>query len=195
VQNDAFERVAFVFPGFALQRPGGVRIACVPALPNTRGAEIDVFGVVLVVEPRRKQPHDVHPRQAAIAGEILHQGALARIVGHELDQFGDNVTQFVHLPLTDNVGRDPARILDVFVAVDYFPDRLRLRSQGVPHVDGEDQRVLPRVVVEDRLGGRIGENAAVPIELTVDANGGKAGGNAPDAMMCFAVIAVSRLSK
>ena len=34
----------------------------------------------------------------------------------------------------------------------------------------EDQRVLARIVVEDRLGRRVGEDAAVPVELAVDAH-------------------------
>ena len=44
-------------------------------------------------------------------------------------------------------------------------------ADRVPHVHGEDQRVAARVVVEDHLGRRVGEDAAVPVELAVDAHG------------------------
>src|SRR5215203_2949549 len=40
---------------------------------------------------------------------------------------------------------------------------------------GEDQRILARNVVEDRLGRGVRENAAVPVELAVDADGRKGG--------------------
>ena len=75
------------------------------------------------------------------------------------------------LHLAGDVAGDPARILDVFLAMRDLPHRLRLRPDRVPHVHGEDQGVAARVVVEDHLGRRIGENAAVPIELAVDAHG------------------------
>ena len=68
---------------------------------------------------------------------------------------------------------DAARILDVLGAVEDLPDGLGLVSGGIPQMHGEDQRVPPRVIVEDPLGRRVGENAAVPIKLAVDAHGGE----------------------
>jgi hypothetical protein len=44
----------------------------------------------------------------------------------------------------------------------------------------ENQGIATRIVLEDRLGWRIGENPPVPIELA----SGNAGGSAPDAMIC-----------
>ena len=41
---------------------------------------------------------------------------------------------------------------------------------GLPEMHREDQRVAARMIVEDALGRRVGENAAVPIELAVDAH-------------------------
>ena len=38
-------------------------------------------------------------------------------------------------------------------------------------MNGEDQRVAARIILEDRLGRRVGENSTVPIELAVDADG------------------------
>ena len=76
----------------------------------------------------------------------------------------------MQLPLARDVARDAARILDVLVPVEHLPDRVRLVAHRVPEMDGEDQRVLARIVVEDRLGRRVGEDAAVPVELAVDAH-------------------------
>src|SRR5712671_2898148 len=79
--------------------------------------------------------------------------------------------------------------------VEHLPDRLGLRPDRIPHVNGKDQGAPAGGVVEDDLGGRVGEDPAVPIELAVDADGRKAGGNAPDAMMCLTPSSPSRLSK
>ena len=85
-------------------------------------------------------------------------------------QLLDDVAQAMRLQLAGDVGGDAARILDVLLAVHHLPHRLGLRADGVPHVHGEDQRVAARVVVEDHLGRRVGEDAAVPVELAVDAH-------------------------
>ena len=49
------------------------------------------------------------------------------------------------------------------IVVGSAPDR-------IPQVHGKDQRVLARIVVEDRFGRRVREDAAVPIEFAVDAH-------------------------
>ena len=41
----------------------------------------------------------------------------------------------------------------------------------VPDVDREHERVLPRVVVEHRLDRGVRQDAAIPVELAVDAHG------------------------
>src|SRR5262249_4163777 len=53
VQDDAFERIAWIVPWRALQRTPGVGIARLPAPANPRRAEIDVLGVIFVVQPGR----------------------------------------------------------------------------------------------------------------------------------------------
>ena len=49
-------------------------------------AEVDVLGVVLVVEARRQQPHDMHAGQAAVAGQLAHGRAAALGLGNVGDQ-------------------------------------------------------------------------------------------------------------
>jgi hypothetical protein len=62
-------------------------------------------------------------------------------------------------------------------------------------MDGEDQRVFAWVVLEYSFRRRVRKDAAVPVELAVDAYGRKGRGSAPEAMMCFTVRSPSRLSK
>ncbi len=88
-------------------------------------------------------------------------------------EFVDDVAHVMHLPLPRDVARDAAGVLDVLLPVEHLPDRVRLLAHRIPQMHREDQRVLARIVVEDRLGRRVGENAAVPIELAVDAHGRK----------------------
>src|SRR5262245_2518201 len=90
-----------------------------------------------------------------------------------IDQLRHHVAQLVDLPLSRDMTRDTARILNVLLAVEHLPDALRLRPHRIPHVHGEDEGAMTRVVVEDRLGRRVGENSAVPIELAIDAYGRK----------------------
>ena len=139
--------------------------------------------------------HDMHLRPAAIFGQVLDDRMVAFLLRYEFHQLRDDVTQLVHLALLRNVVCNPARILDVLLTVEHLPDRFRFGPHRIPHMHGKDQAVSARIVVEDRLGRRIGKNAAVPIKLAVDANGRNAGGSAPDAITCRTDIAVSRLSK
>src|SRR5258708_34346251 len=97
----------------------------------------------------------------------------ADVLGDQFNQLRDHVAQLVNLTLSRNMTRDAARVLDVLVPVKYFPDGLWLRSNRVPHVHRENQGVATRVVVEDCLGRRVGENSAVPLEVAIDANGWK----------------------
>src|SRR5215471_1146096 len=71
VQDDALERIARIVPRRPLQGTPGVGIARLPAQANPRRAEIDILGVVFVVQPGREELHDVHARQAAILGQVL----------------------------------------------------------------------------------------------------------------------------
>src|SRR5438046_9748408 len=66
-------------------------------------------------------------------------------------------------------------LLDVLLAAEHVPDRLRLRARGLPDVDAEDHRVATRVVVEHRLDRRVRVDAAVPVGLAVDGDRGEGG--------------------
>src|SRR5260370_40021857 len=106
-------------------------------------------------------------------GQILDERMIAGVLGDQFNQLRAQVAQLVNLTLFRNMTRDAARVLDVLLSVEHLPDGLWLRSNRVPHVHRENQGVATRVVVEDCLGRRVGENSAVPIELAIDANGWK----------------------
>ena len=42
---------------------------------------------------------------------------------------------------------------------------------GIPDVHGEHQRIAPGIVVEHRLHRRVRQDAAIPVELAIDADG------------------------
>src|SRR5215472_17084623 len=118
VQDDALERIARVVPRRPPQRTPRVGIARLPAQANPRRAEIDVLGVVFVVQSGPEELHDVHARQAAILGQVLDDRTIAGVIWHQSDQLRDHVAQLVDLTLSRNMTRDAARILNVLVAVE-----------------------------------------------------------------------------
>src|SRR5712692_8915067 len=73
VQDDAIEHSELADPAVFRQCPHCVGVACLPAHADARGAEVDVPGVALIVEAGCEQPHHMHARLAAIAGELLYQ--------------------------------------------------------------------------------------------------------------------------
>src|SRR5215471_6997663 len=139
VQNDAFERVACIVPGRAAQCTDRVGIACFPPQTNAGGAEVDILGVILVVEPRSQKFYDMHLRPAAIFGQVFDDRMVAFLRRYEFHQLRDDVTQLMHLALLRNVVCNPARILDVLLTVEHLPDGFRFDPHGIPHMHREDQ--------------------------------------------------------
>src|SRR5258705_6505271 len=86
VQDDAFERVAIVVPCGPLHSPHRIAIACLPALTNATRAEVDILGVIFIIEPRRQQPYDVHLCPAAVLGQVLDDRVVALTLGYEPHQ-------------------------------------------------------------------------------------------------------------
>src|SRR6266540_829854 len=117
----------------------------------------------------------MHARVAAIPGELLIEWIVLLLLGHIFEEIGDDVPKLVRLALAHDVARDPARILNVLLAIEDLPDSLRLLSGRVPEMHRENQRVAARGIVEDALGRGVGENAAVPIKLAVDTHGWEGG--------------------
>ena len=97
----------------------------------------------------------MHLRPAAAACEFAYSRILPHTFGQLLDQLADDVAQAMGLLLSHDVARDPARVLDVLLAIEDFEDRIRLLAFRIPQVDRKDQRVAPRVILEDHLGWRV----------------------------------------
>ena len=70
--------------------------------------EVDVLGVVFIVEPWRQQANHMHLREAAVARQLAHLLALAHVVGQLRCELTDDVTHPVRLLLAADVARDPA---------------------------------------------------------------------------------------
>src|SRR5262249_45235123 len=103
-----------------------IGVTRLPATANARRAEIDVLGVVLVVEPRRKQANHVHARQATVLAQLRNARLLAFLFRNELDQLRHDMAQLVDLALARDVARYATGILNVLVAIQDLPDRFRL---------------------------------------------------------------------
>ena len=91
-------------------------------MPDAARAEIDVLGMVLAGEPRRHQSHDVHACDAAVGGKFLRLGRACDLRRQSRCKLADDVTQLVQLLLTPDVTGCPARILEILVARQDFPD-------------------------------------------------------------------------
>src|SRR3569832_28023 len=176
VQNEAFDRVDGFSPGFCLQHALRVGITGVPARTDSVRAEIDVARVVFAMHLRRKQANHMHAGKAAIARDLTHEIVFERFRGQTGGQLGNDVAQAVDLALARDMRSRAARILEVLLAVHHLQDRVRLGSVRIPEMDCEDERVLARLVVEHGFDGCVGKDAAIPIELPADADGGESGG-------------------
>jgi hypothetical protein len=108
VQNDAFERIAIIVPRGALQRAHRIGIARFPTHANPVRAEVDILGVVFMVEPGCEQPHDMHLRPAAVLGQSFDDGVAALTLRYVFHQFRNDVAQLVHLALPRDAYRPPS---------------------------------------------------------------------------------------
>ena len=91
VQNHAFQRVAFIFPGAPLKRTPCMRIARLQSRSNAGRAEIDILGMIFIVQPRSQQAHNVHARSAAVFRQVLHDRVAEARLRHELRELGEEV--------------------------------------------------------------------------------------------------------
>ena len=114
--------------------------------------------------------------EASITRHLAHKFGFAFAFRQTHSELGDDTPQVVNLLLPPNVTDGAARILDVLVTAQDLPDRLRLGSAWIPHMDSEHERVAARVVVEYRLHWRVGKDSDSM------RTAGNAGGSAPEAM-------------
>src|SRR5262247_1225853 len=138
VQDDALDRIELSLPWRPLEGAHRGPVTRLAAHGDAGWSEIDILGLVLVFETRRQEAHHMHLRHAAMAGEITHRLGFAYMVRQMANQLADDVAQPMSLLLPGDVACDPARILDVLLAMKNFPDRLRHLPFGIPQMNRED---------------------------------------------------------
>ena len=94
-----------------------VSITCRAARPDSAGAEVDVFGMVLAIDSWRQQPHDMHSSETAILCETANFRCLAQLLRYLLHQFGYDVPKPVQLLLPSGMADGTARVLDVLLTI------------------------------------------------------------------------------
>src|SRR5205807_2318210 len=99
---------------------------------DSRWREIDIFSVVFIFEARRQKAHNVHLRYAAVAGQLAHGLALAHIIWNVAGKLAHHMAQSMSLLLPGNMACNAARVLDVLLTVEHFPDRTRFRACRIP---------------------------------------------------------------
>src|SRR5262245_52465710 len=122
VQDYALDRIKLSLPRRLLERSHRGLVTCLSAHADSRWTEIDIFSVVLVFETRRQKAHDVHLRHTPIAGEFTHRLALAYIFRKKPNQLTDDVAQSMGLLLPGDMARNAARVLNVLMTMENFPD-------------------------------------------------------------------------
>src|SRR5689334_104736 len=110
VNDHAFDRIDRRAPRRGGEHAFRVLVARFPPRGDARGGEVDVLRVVLAVELRRDQAHDVHRRAAAPRRELLRLRTRAHVVGQPLRELADHVAQVMDLLLACDVAARAARV-------------------------------------------------------------------------------------
>src|SRR5271156_559138 len=113
----------------------------------------------------------MHARDTSVRCQLANFRRFCDVGRQFSHKLVDDVTQLMQLLLARNVTGGAARILKILLTGEDLAERVRFRSVGRPHMDGEHETATPRVIVEDRFDRRVGENTPVPIELITYLNG------------------------
>src|SRR5260370_28643515 len=195
VEDETLSPVDFLVPRHFQERARRIRASRFPAGADALGTEVDIFRMVFAGKRRCQTPHKMHPGHAAVCRDRRYVGIGLGLGRKLLSKFPDNMTELVDLLLTADVAHRPARILQILLAAHYLPDAIRLRTVWSPHMHREDQTAATRDIVKHSFDRGIGENSSVPVKFAVNPDRGKAGGRAPEAIICLIDNVVSRLSK
>src|SRR5205085_7210281 len=139
VDHHALDRINRPSPWRALDHASRRHIARVPARADPRRGEVDVLGMILAVDPRGDQPHDMHGCPAAPRCQLAYRCSVATTLWNVFGELADDVAKMMDLLLPGNVAPRPARVLNFLVPAHDLPQRLRLGAFGIPHVDRKDQ--------------------------------------------------------
>jgi hypothetical protein len=93
MKNDPLHRIKLTVPWSDGNDAARVGITRSAARPDSAGAEVDVFGVILAIDSWRQQPHDMHSGETAILCETQNFRRLAQLLWHLLYQFGYDMSK------------------------------------------------------------------------------------------------------
>ena len=85
-----------------------MRIACFPSQSNASGSEVNIFGMIFIVQTRGEQSHYVHARATAVFREVLDERIAEAGVRHKFHKLGNDMPKPVHLPLPRDMSSDAA---------------------------------------------------------------------------------------
>jgi hypothetical protein len=117
MKNDSLHRIKLTLPWGHGNNAARVSITCRAARPDSAGAEVDVFSMILAIESWRQQPHDMHSGETAVLCETPNFRCLAQLLRHLLYQFGYDVSKPVQLLLPSGMADGTARVLDVLLTI------------------------------------------------------------------------------
>src|SRR5262249_17901979 len=122
VKDYAFNRIKLSLPRSPLECSHRGLVTRLSAHADSGGTEIGIFGVVFVFKARSQKTHNVHLRHAPIAGQFAHRLALAYIIRNMPNQLTNHMAQSMGLLLPGDVACDAARVLNVLLTMENFPD-------------------------------------------------------------------------
>ena len=108
VKDDTLNRIKLAPPGRLFERSCRCCVACLPARADPGRTEIDVLGMVFVLDTRRQQAHNVHLCLTAISSKLSHRLAISQFGRNLLNKLANNVAQSMGLLLSGNVAGYPA---------------------------------------------------------------------------------------
>jgi hypothetical protein len=117
MKNDSLHRVKLTLPWGHGNNSARVSITGRAARPDSTGAEVDVFGVILAIDSWRQQPHDMHSGETAVLCETANFRCLAQLLRYVLNQFGYDMSKPVQLLLPNGMADGTARVLDVLLTI------------------------------------------------------------------------------
>ena len=122
MQDYALDRIELSLPRRPLERPHCGLVTGLPAHADSTWTEIDILQMVLIIETRCHERHKVHLRYTPITGQFTYCLALAHIIRTKSNQLTDDVAQPVDLLLPSNVAYNSARVFNILMTVERFPD-------------------------------------------------------------------------
>ena len=93
MKNDPLHRIKLTLPWRHSNHAARVNITCSAARPDSGGAEVDFFGVILAIDSWRQQPHDMHSGETTILCKTPNFRCLAQLLRYLLYQFGYDMAE------------------------------------------------------------------------------------------------------